>query len=133
MASAARPSPYPGTAHAELAAIDDILRAHGFMYPLGARGVQDMADTIQTLRERLDELGRRRRLHMATLPSGQRLLERARVRLSYALANTGHHGAEAQAAECSRIIGRPVSALAELTGPEMLEVIRQQPAGGEQP
>ena len=43
-------------AEAELVKINDILREHGFGYPLGARGVQDLADGYRVRQEELHEL-----------------------------------------------------------------------------
>jgi hypothetical protein len=47
----------PGNAaEAELAKINQILRAAGFEYPLGARGVQDLADGYRVRQEELHRL-----------------------------------------------------------------------------
>jgi hypothetical protein len=48
--------PPGGTAEAELEKINDILRATGFEYPLGARGVQDLADGYRVRQEELHQL-----------------------------------------------------------------------------
>ena len=40
----------------EVERINQILRAHGFEYPLGARGVQDMADGYRVRQEELHRL-----------------------------------------------------------------------------
>lgn len=42
-------------AGAELAKINEILREHGFEYPLGSRGVQDLADGYRVRQEELHE------------------------------------------------------------------------------
>jgi hypothetical protein len=114
----------PGTgAAAELAHIDAILRLAGFTWPLGWRGVLDMATQLGAALERADELGARR------AAGGTRTLaDRVKVRLNYALAEAGHAGPIAQHAECSRVLGREVHRLADMTGPEMLQVIRAQPS-----
>jgi hypothetical protein len=44
-------SPYPDTPAGQLARIDDILRENGFEYPLGWRGVQDMATQLAACQE----------------------------------------------------------------------------------
>jgi len=47
----------PGNAaESELEKINDILRAHGFEYPLGARGVQGLADGYRVRQEELHQL-----------------------------------------------------------------------------
>ena len=43
-------------AAAELERINGILRAHGFEYPLGSRGVQDLADGYRVRQEELHKL-----------------------------------------------------------------------------
>lgn len=44
------------SAEAELERINEILREHGFEYPLGSRGVQDLADGYRVRQEELHEL-----------------------------------------------------------------------------
>ena len=44
------------SASLELAKINEILHEHGFEYPLGARGVQDLADGYRVRQEELHTL-----------------------------------------------------------------------------
>jgi hypothetical protein len=44
----------PASAPAELRKIDEILREAGFEYPLGWRGVQDMANQLVGLRDDME-------------------------------------------------------------------------------
>jgi hypothetical protein len=50
------PARPPSRAERELEKINQILRAHGFEYPLGARGVQDLADGYRVRQEELHRL-----------------------------------------------------------------------------